>query len=208
MQKLLDCARAGKEEVELQHEDLPSVGNMDDLLPESFSVMVALVSRSQEALQRGDFEVIFKGGTGPSSARSFGRFCSEDPLMESLVRTALRDEEAQHVGCIYAEIVYLPEGRLGNVLSRPTLRDYEIVYLGRSGASADKQLSPDDLLVGMRDGEIVLYSKRLKRRILPRLSSAHSYSNPNLSPIYRFLCDLQNQGGVLVPNLRWDHWPG
>jgi len=115
----------------------------------------------------------------------------------------LLEEEALDSEAIYAEIVYLPEGRIGNVLCRPVLRAYEIVYLGRSGAPIDRQLPADDLLVGMRDGKFILYSQRLRRRVIPRMSNAHGYSRPGLSPLYRFLCDLQNQGGMRVPYFSW-----
>ncbi len=100
-------------------------------------------------------------------------------------------------------MVYLPEGRIGNVLCRPVLRDYEIPYLGRSGAPPDRQLPVSDLLVGIEDGRLVLYSRRLGRRIVPRLTNAHGFMNPQLASVYRFLCNLQHQEGGSIPGLSW-----
>lgn len=203
LQKVLDCAHEGTNELELQPSDFPTASKLDESLPDSFIVMASLVSSSPEALKQGDFELVYKGGMGPSSARMLGRFCSANPQLDSLVRAALREEESQDPDAIYVEIVYLPEGRIGNVLCRPVLRDYEIVYLGRSGAPVDKQIPANDLLLGVRDGKIILYSQRLRRRVIPRLSSAHGYDRAELSPLYRFLCNLQNQGGMQVPYFSW-----
>jgi thiopeptide-type bacteriocin biosynthesis protein len=203
LQKVLDCSVAGKSELELQMADFSKKNNLDHVLPESFAVMASLVASSAESLKRGDFELIFKGGVGPSCARMLGRFCSADRDLEMLVRSALREEEAQDPDAVYAEIVYLPEGRIGNILCRPVLRDYEITHLGRSGAPSNRQLAADDLLVSVRGAEIVLFSKTLRRRVIPRMSSAHGYNRASLSAIYRFLCDLQSQGGFQVPNFNW-----
>ena len=203
LQKLVDAAKVGKDEIELYPEDLPPRKDIDDLLPKSFSVMISLAAKSPAALQQGHFELLLKGGLGPSSARTLGRFCSAAPDLEQLVRRALHEEEALDPDCVFAEIVHLPEGHTGNILCRPVLRDYEIPYLGLSGAPADKQLTTDDLLISVHDGRIVLHSKKLDCRVIPRLSSAHNYFSARLSPMYRFLCDLQNQGGVTVPNFGW-----
>ena len=57
------------------------------------------------------------------------------------VREHLRGEEAHKPDVAFAEIVHLPEGRLGNVILRPVLRGHEIPFLGRSGAPPESQLA-------------------------------------------------------------------
>jgi thiopeptide-type bacteriocin biosynthesis protein len=89
-------------------------------------------------------------------------------------------------------------------MCRPVLRDYEIPYLGRSGAPADRQIPITDLLVSVRDGRIVLRSRRLEREVMPRLTAAHNEEWRNLG-VYRFLCALQRQDAV--PWLQWDWGP-
>jgi hypothetical protein len=96
---------------------------------------------------------------------------------------------------IYAEIVHLPESRIGNILLRPVLRPYEIPYLAKSGVSGEFELRPDDLYVSVKNNRIVLRSKRLNREIIPRMSTAHNYSGKNPMPVYHFLCDMQHQAG-------------
>jgi class I lanthipeptide synthase len=80
-----------------------------------------------------------------------------------------------------------------NVVARPVLRDAELVCLGGSGAPPERRLSLDDLLVAVEDGRVVLRSRRLGRRVVPRLTCAHNVEWRGMS-VYRFLCALQTQG--------------
>src|SRR5262249_12653274 len=130
--------------------------------------------------------------------------CHLDDDLDQLVRAHLAAEEAVHPDRVYAEVVHLPEGRAGNILSRPVLRDYEIPYLGRSGAPEDRQLPLSDLLVSVQADRIVLRSGRLGREVVPRLTTAHNHLGRGLG-VYRFLCALQFQG--VIPGLRWDWGP-
>ena len=121
-----------------------------------------------------------------------------------LVRAHLAAEEAVHPERVYAEVVHLPEGRVGNILCRPVLRGYEIPYLGRSGAPADRQLPLSDLLVSVQGERIVLRSRRLGCEIIPRLTTAHNHIGRGLG-VYRFLCALQYQ--QVNPGIMWDWGP-
>jgi thiopeptide-type bacteriocin biosynthesis protein len=166
-------------------------------------VTASISAVSASAIEAGDFELYLHSGTGPSGARLLGRFCYTDPALEHAVRMHLRQEESHHPDTIYAEIVYLPEGRIGNVLCRPVVRDYEIPYMARSGASDVMCIPIQDLVVSVKDGTIVLYSERLQRRVLPRLTNAHGFINPQLPSVYRFLCYLQHQHGQSGPGFSW-----
>ena len=163
---------------------------------------MTVAASSDEALARGDFQVFFQNAGGPSGARLLGRFCHADPELARLVEGHLRSEEVLDPEAIYAEVVHLPEGRVGNVLLRPVMRGYEIPFLGRSGAPEERQIPVTDLLVSVVGDEIVLRSARLGRRVVPRLTSAHNFSWRSV-PIYRFLCALQSQGRTLAVVWRW-----
>ena len=128
---------------------------------------------------------------GVSAANLLSRFAHLDTEIEKLVKDISRKESELVADGILAEIVHLPGSRVGNILSRPHLREYEIVYLANSDLVEEKKIYIDDLMLSYRGGELVLRSKRLNRRIIPRLTSAHNYYNDTL-PVYRFLCDMQH----------------
>jgi thiopeptide-type bacteriocin biosynthesis protein len=139
---------------------------------------------------------LIQGVAGPSGASLLGRFCHGHRDLTDLVVGHLRAEEALRPDAIFAEIVHLPEGRLGNILCRPVLREHEIPYLGRGGASDEAQISVSDLVVSLEGSRVVLRSRRLGREVVPRLTSAHNYRTGLAT--YNFLCSLQSQGSDAV----------
>ncbi|HEX4965613.1 MAG TPA: lantibiotic dehydratase [Thermoanaerobaculia bacterium] len=197
---LVDALVAGKREIELTEHDLDKMtGKAAMPLPLAFHAMVALAGASPEAIARGEFQMLIDHVGGPSGARLFGRFCHWDPVLDREVRSHLRAEEALRSDAVFAEIVHLPDGRVGNLLVRPALRDREITYLGRSGVPRDRQILLTDLLVSVVGGAIRLRSRSLGVEVIPRMTTAHSFVR-GLAP-YRFLCHLQSQG--CTPALKW-----
>src|SRR5215213_7330858 len=91
-----------------------------------------------------------------------------------------------------------------NVLARPAFRDHEIAWLGRSGVPADRVLPAGDLMVSVHDGRFVLRSRRLGRRVVPRLTSAHNY-NRRSPGVYRFLAAVQADG--VAETVEWSWFP-
>jgi lantibiotic biosynthesis protein len=198
--KLKDAGTAT--EIHLSDEDVEAMARETTAgsLPASFAVMARL-GRSAA----GEIVVAIHGANGPSGANLLGRFCYADPELTAGVRDLIRREEATSSQVVFAEIAHLPEGRDGNVILRPILRDYEIPYLARSQASADRQIQLNDLLVSVtEEGWILLTSRRLGRAVIPRLSSAHGVRRTS-PPIYQFLNAVQQQG-VTSP-LAWE-WSG
>ncbi|MGE5177983.1 MAG: lantibiotic dehydratase [Bacteroidota bacterium] len=171
-------------------------------LPDAFAVLATVAAESEAALDAGRFQVLVEYALGPSGARLLGRFCHADPALREAVEGHLRAEEALRPEAVFAEIVHMPEGRLGNVICRPPLRAYEIPFLGRSGAPAERQLPLSDLTVTVIEGRVALRSKRLGREVIPRLTSAHNYRFRSLR-LYDFLCSLQGQGVSEMASWDW-----
>jgi thiopeptide-type bacteriocin biosynthesis protein len=202
--KLGEALAGGAGEIVLTPRDLGEMaGPGPPPLPDAFAVLATVAAASETALAGGDFRVLLGGISGPSGARLLGRFCHADPQLHQLVAQHLRAEEALEPGAVFAEVVHLPEGRLGNILARPVLRAYEIPYLGRAGVPPDRQVPVTDLRVSVAGGRIVLRSACLGRRVIPRLTCAHNFHTSQ--GIYRFLCALQSQG--TAGELGWDWGP-
>ena len=204
--RLLDRAlRAGAAELELGEPDLRALEVKDRLpLPSSFYVRATLAAESGAAADRGDFDLHYWFLYGPPSGLLLGRFCQADPELEALVRRTAEAEEAEEPDAIFAEVVHLPEGRMGNVISRPMFHRAEIPYLGAPGGPAEHRIPLSDLLVSVVDGRIALRSRSRGRRVVPRLTSAHNFTNPGCLPAYRFLTTLQWER---VDMARWDWGP-
>ena len=162
-------------------------------LPASFGALISL-------FEDEDRNIIthLKTCYGPSAANLLGRFCHLDTQLKDKVVEHLRREEQSNENAVFAEVVHMPDGRPGNVIARPHLRKYEIVFMADSVLNKENQIGIEDLFVGVENNEVKLFSKRLGKRVIPRLSSAHNYTSNSLS-IYKFLCLLQNQGAQ-TPN--------
>ncbi len=179
---------------DLSAEDLKIFENKEPAqYPDAFAAMPVLLAPSRESLEEGDYDLLLEHYSGPSGARLLGRFCHGDARLYEAVKEHLKAEERLNPDVIYAEIVHLPEGRMGNILCRPLLRGYEIAYLGVSGANQDMQIPLQDLDVSVRGDRVVLRSRKLKKEIQPRMSTAHNYSRG--LGVYRFLCRIQDQYG-------------
>lgn len=155
--------------------------------PSTLSAMV-------EIYQEEGKEKVYITGFAPSAAKLLGRFSYFDEKFEKITKEII-DKEAKYLDdeTILAEIVHLPEAKDGNVILRPQLTDYEIPLLSQSLLPADKQIQLKDLLLLVEDDRLILKSRKINKKIIPLLSSAHnSGSSKNLS-IYKFLADFQYQ---------------
>lgn len=205
LRRLADALRSGSEQIELSQADIDAIATGEPPpLPDAFAVLARVAGRSEEAVRAGDFRISIDLASGPSGAMLLGRFCHGDAGLKQRVLDHLRAEEGLRPDAVFAEIVHLPEGRMGNVLLRPVLRDYEIPYLGMSAAPDERQIPITDLTVAIVGERIVVRSRRLGREVVPRLTSAHNFHRRSLS-VYRFLCTLQAQG--VAAGLAWSWGP-
>ena len=189
---LMRSRDSGAETIELQADSISRLSTATPLpLPDALAVFASVL----------DDGVEIHGVTGPSGAELLGRFCHGDARLHEAVRAHLRAEEAQAPGVVFAEIIHLPEGRVGNVLARPVLRDHELVLLGRVRAPADRHISVDELTLRLDGDRLVLYSPRLGAEVRPRLTTAHNPAWRGFG-VYRFLAALQSDG--IAGALSWD----
>ncbi|MGD0867550.1 MAG: lantibiotic dehydratase, partial [Rhizomicrobium sp.] len=192
LRRAQDALQSGAREIALTDDDIASLRTIEH--PSSFAVVGHFAVTDADALRDGKFLFHLTGVFGPSSCNLLGRFCCGNPDLTAKVKEFLATTEADTDDTIVAEVAHLPGGRVGNVLLRPVLRSYEIPYMGQSGAPRDRQIELSDLSIFHDDGRIVLFSRRLGKRVIPRITNAHAFFSEQCLPIYRFLGYLQLQG--------------
>lgn len=185
-EKLREVSNAGDYEAVFTADDFKNFSPEWKDTPSSVSMMFRLVNDTEET-------ILLESLGGSSAANLLGRFTHIDEGMHNLVREITEQEQDMNPEIIFAEIIHLPESRIGNIMLHTVFRDYEIPYLGKSSLDADHQIPASDLMIAVRNNKITLYSKKLGKEIIPRLSTAHNFSFRAL-PVYQFLCDLQTQG--------------
>ena len=157
-----------------------------DNLPESFSTWFEVIKINGE-------EKILLGASGASSAANvLARFSYGNESIYNLVKQII-EKESKVTNKTFAEIVHLPESRVGNVIMRPNFREFEIPYLSNSLISSQKKLLVNNIYINIESDQIFLSSDKTNSFIEPRLTNAHNYNISNSLPLYNFLCDLQFQ---------------
>ncbi|RAJ32270.1 thiopeptide-type bacteriocin biosynthesis protein [Pedobacter cryoconitis] len=179
--------------IEIFDEDIKDILQVNLPLPSSLQLMFEITLSGQ---------VYVKNAGGTSAVNMVARFAQSDAELNNLVSELTIAEQENEPEAILAEVLHLPQGRVGNILQRPAFRNYEIPYLAKSLLPEDQQICVQDLLISYRKNRIVLYSKRLHKVIIPRLSNAHNFSL-NALPVYHFLCDLQDQDQISNLKFSW-----
>lgn len=196
----LDYSKARLNEIEITDEDIDDLKENWRNLPHSYSSVISIIGNSHGENPNKPLISISMAG-GSSAANLLGRFCYGSQDILNYAKSIAEKEQSLEKEVIFAEIVHLPESRTGNILLRPTLREYEIPYLAKPSVESEFQLTLSDLTISVKLDKIWLHSKKLNKYIIPRMANAHNFSNNSL-PLYNFLCDIQHQG-VLGLGFNW-----
>lgn len=181
--KIVETIKSGKQVIELTDKDLKGFKGDWGKLPDTFSMFMNVLNEHEAPYLN------IVGVGDETAATTLGRFCHADKNLKEHVNQIIQEEEKLN-DSILVEIVHLPENRVGNILHRPHLREYEIPYLSLSSKPIEKQIRIDDLMVSIKEDRIVLKSKSLNKEIIPKLTTAHNYEFNSL-PLYRFLSQMQ-----------------
>ncbi|WDF77695.1 lantibiotic dehydratase [Mucilaginibacter sp. KACC 22773] len=192
----------GLDEIKIEHSELEGLERGQNVyIPSSMCIFGSLL-KSEDEINKEKFSFALKNISGPSGANLLGRFAYGDRKIMGLVNDIISKEEAIDGDSIYAEIIHTPATGVGNSLIRPNLRKYSIQYLGGQGPDTKNQITVDDIVVTVRNDRVLLYSQSLKKRLIPRLTTAHNFNNKPLT-VYKFLCDVQYQDRELMAVWDW-----
>ncbi len=199
--KLLTCLKNDQQIVTLVDEDFKDFEENWDDLPDTISTMIEVIKVD------GEEQIVMSSAGGSSAANLLGRFCHSDPEIHEYVKEIITVEKKCNPNQLLAEIVHLPESRVGNILMRPALRDYEIPYLAKSVLDRKAQLPIDDLMLSAKRDRMILRSKKYNKEVIPHLTNAHNYSSGAL-PIYQFLANMQSQNKRSGMSFNWGAYEG
>lgn len=191
IQKYEKCIKDDTASITITDDDLKSL-KYDNLEYSSnlLHVMVKVIDLKEDKKPT----IFMDSAIGTSAANLLSRFEYLDENIEKLVNEITAKEEEYYSDKILAEIVHLPEDRIGNVQMHPRNRKYEIHYLSNPYNEDFNKISIgiNDIMISVPYGKkIVLRSKKLGKEIIPRLTTAHNYING--LPIYYFLSCVQHQ---------------
>lgn len=188
--------------VKLTNEDIATAGNTNvNITFAANSYFFGSFIRQNYALDTNNFK-FFPKSTFPSPLpiNILSRFTSHDKELKEAVSNLTEEDGADYV---FAEVIHMPNDKVGNVLIRPNFYKHQISYIS-DGDDSVNQIYLNDLLVCVRNGNVLLRSKNLNKQVIPRMTTAYNYDSSQLSFI-KFLGDLQYQG--INMGFQWN-WKG
>lgn len=170
-------------------------------IPNSFSFMMSICDELVQVEQIG-------GATANSLS---GRFTlAGQEVLENCIRIAQIEQNA-NPEILFFDVAYMVEANVDNVNRRRIIYNHQLSILNFDTSSDPLNLC--DIMVSVQGDEIILRSKKLGKRIIPKMASAYNYTRSDLS-VFRLLCDLQHHAvqtnlnislEALFPNL--DYYP-
>lgn len=143
--------------------------------------------------------VVVSSAGGCTANALMGRFTLANSQLKQHCKEIAEQEEKANPNVLFFDIPYQAESKIDNVNRRKNCYQQELPIL--TWSCLKEPLDFNDVMVSVQKDEIVLYSKRLGKRLIPRLASAYNYNRSDLA-VYRFLCDLQHQS--IQSNLNFD----
>jgi thiopeptide-type bacteriocin biosynthesis protein len=153
-------------------------------LPNTFSYLFHLF----------DGQPVLAYAGGCSANALIGRFTMGNPEMELHAKEIASLEASSNPDVVFFDVAYQAEKRVDNVNRRKIIYPNELPILTWSTLADPLDFS--DILVSVADNEVVFKSRKLGKRIIPRIPSAYNYTRSDLA-VFRFLCDVQAQGLAL-----------
>ncbi len=194
-QKLLELDFDSRlQEIKLQEATISPLKNNAENLSNQFCVLGSVLPSG---------EIFLNSIGGANGVGLISRFAYMSDAIKDFTHHISNQEQSNSQDVIFAEVVHTPGGRIANVARPSGIYPFEIPVFSSGLKSHDKQISVTDLMVSVTNNEIVLRSKKLKMRIIPRILNAYNHTLSNVG-IYRFLAAIQHQG-IIGLELNWSY---
>lgn len=200
LRKLLQARDEKVNVIELRDED---VASLRGLPAESFP---PVLRATMTLLDSGDPDkpiVHLMGAGDVAPTNILGRFGMAYSEVKELEAELLQAESEATPEGILVEFNYVPEDAgVFCILSRSTRRSHTLSFMAHADIPDEEKLSVEDIVVRVENGKVILRSKSLNQRILPRISTAHNF-NRKTHPICEFIGSLQYQECNHALRLAW-----
>lgn len=197
LKKIIEASRENTSEIVLNDEDIVSA-EPAGLYP-TFHCNFEIVGND------GNCPILKLNSFGDhSGANLMARFSHTHTDIEKTVRSITQKEQESESRPIL-EIVHLTNPRIGNVVIRPQMRNYELTILSVSGLPEARKIPVSDLTISVKNGAVLLKSRKLNREVKAVHTNAFNH-NLSTIPVFNLLCDLQYdngciEGAALHPNI-------
>jgi hypothetical protein len=194
-EKIIETVRLGENEIILTDKDVENK-SLHDLYPTFYCSFEIVDSEENQHILK------LNSAGGNSGANLLARFSHMSFDIDDFIKEITKKEQ-ELMALPILEIVHIPNPRIGNVIIRPQMRDYELTILTNSSSSC-KSIPVSDLTISIVKGKIILKSKTLNSEVKIAHTNALNHSMSNI-PAFGLLCDIQNDnenllGVSLTPN--------
>ncbi len=179
--RLMQAMIAGTKGNPIALETLLPKERSEGMLPNTLSAGVTVV----------DDQVFLEHMGGATATSILGRFALALPKVEEYCKELTDWEEAANPDVLLFDIGYTKEDAVDNVNRRPAIYNHQLNILNYDTSVAPLTIA--DITLSVQGNEIILRSRSLNKRILPRLATAYNYIRSDL-PLFRLLMDIQSQG--------------
>ena len=171
-------------------------------VPPSLTVLAKLSAASAAAVDRGAYLLYPFDLHAPSAANVYARFSPLHPEIKDFIGEILDKEEEYHEGALLVELEHTGQLKTANVNLKDFNRSWRLnIADAPAGTDSGCYLELSDLYLRVLNNKIVLFSKKMRKQVIPFMTTAYNYRIDEL-PVISFLGDLQNQGNQ--NSLLWD----
>ncbi|WP_214226634.1 lantibiotic dehydratase [Pedobacter sp. B4-66] len=157
-----------------------------DPIPNSLSMILTIAN-----------ELICVESVGGCTANALlGRFTLGDVDLTRHCNAIANAEQEANPDVVFFDLAYMDESHVDNINRREKIYSTQLSILDYD--TTEHPITLSDLMVSVKGNKVILRSKMLNKRLIPRMCSAYNYTRSDLS-VFRLLCDLQYQGIQTFP---------